>query len=346
MKITHLIFSLNTGGIEHMLVDIVNEQSRHHDVALLIVNNSVDASLLSDIAPTVTVGQLGRRPGSLSPIPLLHLNWLVGRRRSDVIHCHNHPLARMLVPWRRPLICLTVHDVTTPTTNFWRYDKVFAISDAVREDIARKGGRAEVVRNGIATGRLRARTRTLDSPFRIVQVGRLAHDVKGQDIAIKAIAIASRDHPGQRLHLDFIGAGASLPYLQELVRSEGLSDSVSFLGNKDRAYIYENLGNYDLLLQPSRCEGFGLTVAEAMAAKVPVLVSNCEGTMEVIDHGRYGAWFISGSASDLATRLRSIIDNYSRRASVVASAYEHCQRRYSVSATAHAYMNHYQAMHG
>ncbi len=39
MKILHLVFSLNTGGAENMLIDIVNEQVKTHQIVLVIVNN-------------------------------------------------------------------------------------------------------------------------------------------------------------------------------------------------------------------------------------------------------------------------------------------------------------------
>lgn len=54
---------------------------------------------------------------------------------------------------------------------------------------------------------------------------------------------------------------------------------------KNQEWIYHNLCNFDLFIQPSRFEGFGLTVAEAIAAKVTVLVSNIQGPMEIIDDG-------------------------------------------------------------
>ena len=55
-----------------------------------------------------------------------------------------------------------------------------------------------------------------------------------------------------------------------LVQEYNLNSYISFLGSKDTHYIEQHLKDYDLLVQPSRIEGFGLTVAEAMAAKVPV----------------------------------------------------------------------------
>ena len=76
-----------------------------------------------------------------------------------------------------------------------------------------------------------------------------------------------------------------------MVQNLHLENEVVFEGLKDQSWVYQNLCNYDLFIQPSRYEGFGLTVAEAIAAKVPVLVSNIEGPLEIIDGGRLGMSF-------------------------------------------------------
>ena len=57
-------------------------------------------------------------------------------------------------------------------------------------------------------------------------------------------------------------------------------------GFKSREYVYENLCQYDLYVQPSIFEGFGLTLAEAIAAEVPVITSDLEGPVEVIAGGQ------------------------------------------------------------
>ena len=64
-----------------------------------------------------------------------------------------------------------------------------------------------------------------------------------------------------------------------------------------------HLTDYDLFVQPSRWEGFGLTVAEAMAAGVPVLVSEGQGPAEVTQGSRYGWLFANGDADDLQRQI-------------------------------------------
>ena len=52
MKIAHIHWSLGTGGIETMLPDIVNEQAKTNDVALVIINDWVEPSILAKINQT------------------------------------------------------------------------------------------------------------------------------------------------------------------------------------------------------------------------------------------------------------------------------------------------------
>lgn len=68
--------------------------------------------------------------------------------------------------------------------------------------------------------------------------------------------------------------------------------------------------DYHLLVQPSISEGFGLTIAEGMAAGVPVLVSDLPAPLEIIDKGRQGYYFRHNDVDDLCRMLRYIIKHY------------------------------------
>ena len=66
-----------------------------------------------------------------------------------------------------------------------------------------------------------------------------------------------------------------LPTLQRLAATEGVLDRIRFLC--DRTDIPALLGNADIFVLPSRYEGFGLVLLEAMAAGVPVVAADVDG---------------------------------------------------------------------
>ncbi|MBK9737018.1 MAG: glycosyltransferase family 4 protein [Saprospiraceae bacterium] len=138
--------------------------------------------------------------------------------------------------------------------------------------------------------------------FKIVQVGRLEHEIKGQHILINALNILINKYSVRNIHLDFIGEGSSLKYLMKLTDKLSVTKYVSFLGLCDREYIYTHLRDYNVLVQPSLFEGFGLTVVEALAAGIEVLVSDVDGPLEIIEKTGYGYIFKSGNAEDCGSK--------------------------------------------
>ena len=311
MKIVHLTFSFETGGLQTMLIDILNEQCQNHEVSLVIVNDFYEPALLEQIDVRVQVFRLNRKPGSRNPIQVLKLNGLLYRLSPEVVHCHNNELVALLVP-RWFTTCLTVHDVNYPNQYFQKYDKVFAISEAVATDLRERAGiQPELIYNGIYADQLQYRLQAAQpETFNIVQVGRLVHTKKGQHLALQALHELIYRRNLRHLRLSIIGEGESLEYLKDLTAELGLEPYVNFMGLRGRDYVYNHLKEYDLLIQPSLFEGFGLTVAEAMAAGVPVLVSAIEGPLEIIDNGRYGWSFPVGDSKALADQIETIICNY------------------------------------
>lgn len=346
MKIVHVIFSLNTGGTETMLVDIVNEQAKTKEVHLLIVNNVFNEKLVKNISKKVNIHILKRKPASKNPIPVLLFNYKIYKINPTIIHFHNHNGINLLKFTTKAITCLTVHDVKIPENYLLRYKKIFSISNAVQKDVLERSGIKSVkVYNGIKFEDVKSKKDfTKTEKFKIIQVSRLEHEKKGQDILIKAISFLIKEKGLKNIELNLIGEGNSLGYLKNLVEELNIENNVNFFGVKTRKFIYKELMNYQLLVQPSLYEGFGLTVVEGMAAKIPVLVSDIDGPMEIIDNGQYGYYFRSGDVKECSEEILEIMNNLQTKEikGKIEESYLYAKGCFNIKKTAKNYMNNYE----
>ncbi len=345
MRIVHTLFNMCLGGTETMLLDIMPKQVESgHDVILILINKGHDKTLMARIPKGVKVLYLDRQEGSTNPWYVIRLNALLYCLSPDVVHVHNVRALGMILRRKGIKTVFTAHCLGIADKMLNRADSVCAISEAVKTDLkTRYAVEPLVIYNGIDTGAVRCTGKRRGDVFRIVQVGRMSHETKGQDILLQAVS-KLREQGVDNVSVDFIGDGASADYLKDLTKSLGLDGCVRFLGARSRQYIYDVLCDYDLMVQPSRDEGFGLTVAEGMAAKVPVLISNLEGPMEVIGNGEYGEWFTIGDADACARKIKEIISDYARYEEKAGDAYSFVTRNFDISGTAGSYIMHYETL--
>jgi glycosyltransferase involved in cell wall biosynthesis len=205
-----------------------------------------------------------------------------------------------------------------------------------------------VIHNGIPCSTILQKTRYGQHPFRIVQVSRLYHEIKGQDVLLHAMQHVNKTLGQGSATVDFIGEGESQEFLFKLAQELKVDSWCTFLGKQSRATIYENLQAYDLLVQPSRHEGFGLTVVEAMAARVPVLVSNIEGPMEIIGAGRHGYYFREGDHLDCAAKIIEVVKQSQRDAfpDALDRTAEYVRNQFDIADTARKYLAEYKNIIG
>ena len=345
MKIVHVVFGLGLGGIETMLVNIVNEQvSVGHDITILCLNDMVNQNLRNSIDSRVKFCCVARPIGSKNPYYILKFNYKLYSLKADIIHVHSPSIAKIM--FMAPLVkrmCVTRHDMHVPRESHYlrSYKHIYTISNTVREDLIEKANiDSVVVLNGINMEKISIKTANVkNDDYRIVQVSRLIHEKKGQHILLNAIKLVKER--GYKVSVDFIGDGPSMQYLEELIQEYGLKEEVNLIGAKSQQYIFDNLCKYDLFVQPSIYEGFGLTVAEAMAAKTPVLVSENQGPLEIIDNGKYGYSFKNGDPKDCAEKIIEII-NRGVSNDMIDAAYKRVEENYSVKQTANNYIREYQ----
>lgn len=348
MKILHITYGFQIGGIETMLCNIANEQARlGHRIYLLVIDKDVNEELKEKLDKNVRFICLGRKPGSKSIMSVLKLNIAIRSIKPDIVHIHHSSIIRFIIdPFGMLKICFTFHNLCMPgdIKYLYKYKHIYAISDAVRTNIRTCTGlESEVVYNGINSENIKTKkSKPRHATCKIVQISRLDHNTKGQHILITAIDILIKKGY-DKIHVDFIGDGNSFYYLEAMVKELKLETYISFLGLKKQTYIFDHLCKYDLFIQPSIYEGFGLTVAEAMAAKVPVIVSDIDGPMELIGYGQYGCYFKSGDADDCAEKIELFLNgNYEPEK--IESAYRKVQQCYDVKITSAKYIEKYRTI--
>lgn len=291
----------------------------------------------AELRAAVIPGVTGPRQFAVPP-RLLPLLWERGigpaPRGADVVHAPT-----LLVPPRRPGVALvvTVHDTVpwthpeTMTSHGARWHRRMAARAAVHAavivvptqavaatlgrhlDIA---GRLQVVGEGVSAAVLAvpadaaARAARLGLPPRyLLTVGTL-EPRKGLDVALDAMSKLGGADGASELPLLVVGqAGWGGVSLAEAAASRGLGAGqvreLGRLADADLAVVYSLA---TVLLAPSRAEGFGLPVLEAMAHGVPVLVSDVPALVEVTG-GIAGAGLVVpvGDAAALAGGISKLI---------------------------------------
>lgn len=340
MKILHLIFTMKTGGTESMLVDIANEQLRMgHDVSVLIINRGSEPELLAQFDSGINLIEIGRKLGSRNPMPVLQGNLAVLRLNPDVIHVHNERGVNFLLPSLRRKVIQTVHTTGIELTGCQTRTPLVAISNAVADDLRLHCGlSAEVVMNGINTSAIdvKGNSATLK---KLICVGRMDMSVKGQDLLLRALV----QFPEMTLTL--IGDGTDMLAAKQMAAKFGVDSRVEFMGKMGREDIYKALKNYDAFVMPSRQEGFGLVLAEAMAAGLPVVTSALPGPLEVIDGGRLGFTFEPDSDVSLVEALKELSENWSQAQNLaLTDGRKFVSDNFSVATTAARYVALYEKL--
>ena len=189
MKICHLIFSLPVGGIENLLIDVANEESSTCEVVIMIINNNYNQDALKRISQNVQVVFINREEGNKwNLIYLFKLWYFLFRCKPDIIHTHFSKTILFIFPFKYKCV-VTIHQIGEPLKYLHMYRKVFSISKAVKRDIKRRRGvDSRLIYNGIRFSDFLRRSNyefSANSQFRIIQIGRLVHSQKGQDVLIK-----------------------------------------------------------------------------------------------------------------------------------------------------------------
>jgi len=170
----------------------------------------------------------------------------------------------------------------------------------------------------------------------LVAVGNL-YPVKGHAVLLRAMGglLRSGEIANVPWRLAIAGRGEEEEGLRALAREEGIADRVTLLGF--RRDVPDILAAADIFVMPSLSEGLPLALVEAMAAGLPVVVSDVGGVPEVAVAGREAILVPPGEPAPLAEGLARLLRDPSARVTMGRAARERALRDFSVSTMCEAY---------
>jgi len=143
---------------------------------------------------------------------------------------------------------------------------------------------------------------TSDDEIRVVCVSRLI-ERKGINYLIEAVEKLK----DKQIQLILVGEGNQEDALRKLVDNLKIPDKVDFKGYVDHDQIAEIYRNSDIFVLPSLNEGMSNALLEALAAGLPVIVTDTGGTSELLDGN--GVLIPMGDSDAIAEAIRGFADN-------------------------------------
>ncbi len=314
--IVHVLYRLDTGGMERVMVSVINHTGKRyrHAVVCLAGFGAMRDEIRDTGVPCVT---LGKRPGKD-----WRCHWrlwrLLRRLQPALVQTYNigaldAAAMASLAGVRRIIHAEHGRDASDPHGRRRRYrllrrllqpfiTRFVAVSgdleNWLRDEVGIRPRKITCIRNGIDTERyavspgLRLERRLLGGfappgTTLFANVGRL-DAVKDQVGLVRAFhrlreLVSTHDSD---LRLVIMGEGAERTRIERQVARLQLEDAVLLLGNRED--VATLLSECDVFVLSSLAEGIPLTVLEAMATGLPVVATDVGGVGEVVVHGVTG----------------------------------------------------------
>ncbi len=309
-KIIHFIFNLSRGGAETMMVRVIKELPEYeHVVVTLFPGNNFGAELQCKKWICLNTNSLLGLPAAL-----IKFRKLVNAEKPDLAHTHLFwPtfVARLSLPKKIPLIT-TIHAFIATSVEYkhwyirfldkltfkFRKSIIIVVAKGALQEyfsfLKLKPYKAYALYTFVDIQRFNAAAvqKIPNENFRLVAVGALRLQ-KNYPYLINAMALV-KDKP---IELHIYGSGVLKGGLQAQINATGAK--VFLKGEVDN--IEEIIPQYDLFVMSSTFEGFSLGILEAMAMRMPLLLSDISSFREQCEDN---AWYFSlNDPQDAASQI-------------------------------------------
>lgn len=324
MKILHVISSLETGGAQKLVGDLLPIFNRKPGVEASVVVFRLTGSDIEKRLLDAGIKVISIDSGLLSAKAVARLIPLM--KEADLVHVHlfptNYMVAAANMVARKPLV-FTEHSTHNRRRDrkwlrpfekamYFNYSVIACISGATADALTKWIGhriadsRIEIIENGI----------DLDSFHNAPEEDPVeVFGKEGVPVLMVSRFTASKDHAAlvralarikrNDVYVVFVGDGETRKEIEDLAHKLGVADRVVFMGirhDMPRIVKAAKIG-----VQASNWEGFGLTAVEMMAGGIPVIASDVDGLRQVVEGA--GIIFPKNNDKALAQEIMCLIDH-------------------------------------
>lgn len=375
MRVLHVVWRLSVGGgIPRVVREVLSGLDRdRYDLHVVSVRPRLEEDRLEELGEGITYhfcDQVG------APGPRMRLETVRSVRRitktlrPDLVHTHASIAWYTLGSGRRGggrrSGIVEWHDAPQSARNRLRNLGVqrwlvkagafhpVVHSSSVRNDLVAAFGRefaaSTVIPLGIDTSRFagdpdpgpwRAAVGIPEDARVVLYVARVVESKNhGRFLDVAERVLADRDDT----YFVSAGGGSGLEALRREVERRGMCDRVKILGYVDD--VVESIHGCDLFLSTSDYEGFGLALAEAMAAGKPVVSTRVGGVADVVDDPATGFLVDPGDLDGLAEAVARLLDDADLRAAMGAAGRRRARTHLDTASMVARYDELYQALTG
>jgi len=368
VKVLHVIETLGVGGAERLLVMLLPELKRQGvDVAVAVLRGPFDLKHSLELAGVAVIA-----------LPRRHKWNLLGTARNvaqlarvldcAVIHAHLYfpavctALVRVLRMSSAATVT-TLHNLAyargvnkaglglrfKKMLAAWLYprglDAVIGVSEAVAEHYSQALGLKgiEVIHNPVdlqAIDHLGLKTQSEGSKVpHLVLPGRIVHEKGHTDLLHALVFLRDRGHA---FRVTLAGDGPLRGSVEKEIHDLALAGRVSITGFLEHEQMLKVIAEADIVVIPSRFEGFGLTALEAMALSRPVVASAVGGLTEILKDGENGILVPAKDSQALAGALESLMTDAPLRVRLGAAGRKRVEDRFGLPTIAAQLRNIYE----
>lgn len=365
MKILHLVSSSGLFGAERVILNLASQNNgivfwvgalnNQHNPHLEIIKEAQNLDLKTVIFDSRT---------QVDFKTVFSIKSFLKEKNIDILHTHNYKsdIMGFLATSFTQVKWVATNHVWHSTDKKLRFYEgldafvlkfaalIFTVSQDIKDDLLNRGFKnhnIHVIHNGIAINQfgdnsarkhLRSNWNIFENDVLLTIVGRLAPE-KGHEILFKALSNLTQ-YPFIKCLV--VGEGLLKNDLESSIKRLNLSNQVIFAGIRtDMPAVYSAC---DILINSSFIEGLPMTILEAMASHLPMIVTKVGAVPQVIRNQVNGVVLEAGNEQILFEAIIELANDPAKRKRLAQEAYKDVCERFSDQRMAEDYKKYYQLL--